>query len=151
MDFGNGKTMVRLLLENTIKSTEKKYEDCFFQVKVKVNANTLESYHERIKSIIDEDLSIVELQYEKQKSYGKGVNCAVCWDIDNNQPQWIETTFMPEVDINNFSNDVHRSIKGKNFEDVLELYKLSVWGLNDKELIHKLNEFATSYETWIET
>jgi len=142
----NGNKIIKILLQNDSVAEKKSYKDCYFQVKIKVDSTHLTNYHQPINSVIDEDFSTVEYQYQDVHSYGKGINCAVSWKENES----IETTFLPETDINSFSNDEKEEIVDAGISDIFELKNLSIWTeLPDNEIIEKLKTFVATYQSWI--
>ena len=142
----NGNKIVKVLLQNNSDAAEKSYADCYFQIKIKVDTTDLTNYHEPIHSVIDEDYSTVEYQYKDVHSYGKGINCAATWVVG----QSIETSFLPEKEINSFSNDENEEIINAGISHIFELKNLSIWtALSDEEIINNLTTFVNTYNEWI--
>lgn len=98
----------------------------------------------------DEELNLINFQYRKENSFAIGHGCAVTWDDDNN-PTELKTTFLPEVDIKNYSN-AFRDNFPESLKDITELKNLSIWTTLDKPtIIQKLKLFANEYNDWIKT
>ena len=142
-----GNKVVKILLRNENFAEAKSCESCYFQVKIRVETNQLVTYHNPINSAIDEDLSVVDFQYQDLHTYGKGVNCAVSWEKE----KFIETTYLPEVEINSFSNIENKKIKEKNIGRIFELRNLSIWTtLSVQDILTDLTIFAETYKQWID-
>lgn len=141
----NRKKIVRIQIRNVIDS-KRSYKDCLFQIKLRINDIDLLPYHEPFISSVDEDYSEIEYQYQDERIFGKGCNCAVAWENSEN-PTWIETTHLPESDIRSFSNDAKKDDPNS---EVLKLHNLSVWsGWDKEEYISNLFRFVASYRNWI--
>ena len=141
----DGKKFIKLQIRNAIKSSNPKYADCLFQIKLKVKDVCLLPYHEPLISAIDEDFNIIEYQYQDEKTFGKGSNCAAIWDPSGN-PSWIETSFLPEVNVKSFSNNAR---PGDGNSDVLTLNNLSIWSTwGNNDYLANLKSFAEAYKNW---
>ena len=82
----------------------------------------------------------------RDSSFAIGHGCAVNWNDDKN-PTELKTTFLPEVDIKNYSNAFKEDFP-ENLKDITELKKLSIWTDLDKStIIQKLKLFAQEYKT----
>jgi hypothetical protein len=141
----DAKKIVKLLIQNNSTADKKSYKDCYFQVQLKVESNEITDYKKHISSVVDEDYATVDYQYQDIKSYGKGVGCAVKWK----EGESIETTFLPEEEIKNFSNAPNKSINDAGIADIFKLKNLSIWtNLNNTEIIEKLTQFSDIYNDW---
>jgi len=144
----NGKWIVKVLLKNTSDAKKKDYKDCFYQIGIKVEAENFVDYKNEFQNAIDEDYDNITYQYRDVKSYGKGINCAVEWDEHNTPIKYIKTTFIPQQEINNFSNEPNKELEGH--KDIFEVKNLSIWSeLKDDVLITKLKAFVDEYYKWI--
>jgi hypothetical protein len=96
----------------------------------------------------DEELNLINFQYRKEHSFAIGHGCAVNWNDDKN-PTELKTTFLPEVDIKNYSNAFKETFPSE-LKEITELKKLSIWtDLNKSTIIQKLRLFAQEYKRWI--
>lgn len=97
----------------------------------------------------DEELNLINFQYRDEHSYGIGHGCAVTWN-SNEKPTELRTTFLPEVDIKNYSNTFKDDFP-EELKNITELKKLSIWSeLSKEEIIDRLKLFANEYKTWID-
>ena len=139
------KKIIKFLIQNTSDANIKSYENCYFQIHLKVKTSSLVDYKKQFNNIIDEDYAIVDYQYQDIKSFGKGVGCAVKWEANES----IETTFLPEEEIKNFSNLPNNALVVANLTEIFSLKNLSIWTtLNDGDIINKLKLFAETYKNW---
>jgi len=98
----------------------------------------------------DEELNLINFQYRNENAFAIGHGCAVTWNNDKN-PTELKTTFLPEVDIKNYSN-AFKDTFPTELRDITELKKLSIWTDLDKStIIQKLKLFANEYKNWITT
>lgn len=130
-------------------SNEKLNSKAIFQGEIVVKSSSFLPYKELGDlNPFDDELNAINFQYRNEKSFGIGHGCAVEWN-DNENPTEIRTTFLPEVDIKNFSNDF-RSEFPDDLKDITELKKLSIWtDFTKSEIVQKLNDFANEYQKWI--
>lgn len=98
----------------------------------------------------DEELNLINFQYREEHSFAIGHGCAVTWDNDKT-PTELKTTFLPEVDIKNYSN-AFKDTFPTELKEITELKKLSIWTDLDKNtIIQKLKLFVKEYKNWITT
>lgn len=122
-------------------------EKSLFQVEIIVNTPVLPYKNEIIKNEYDHEATIINYQYRKLKSYGIGHGTAVEWD-DNKYPQWIKTTYLPQVAVRNVSNSFRDD--EKHLEEIAKIKNLSIWTeWKPDELCNKLEQFIGAYQNWI--
>ena len=144
----NGKKIVKLLVQNTSDAAAKSYKNCYFQVQLMAISPLLTDYKKQANSLIDQDFATVDYQYQDLKTYGKGVSCAVSWNFEEAEKS-INTTFLPQEEIKNFSNAPNRALDEANVRDIFKLKNLSKWTSFTKEkIINELNKFANIYNDW---
>ncbi len=96
----------------------------------------------------DEELNLINFQYRNEHSFAIGHGCAVTWNNDKN-PTEIKTTFLPEVDIKNYSNAFKDDFP-TDLKEITELKQLSIWTDMEKPtIIQKLKLFVNEYKNWI--
>lgn len=143
----NDKKFIKVLLRNIGKRS-------IFQPQIIFSANNgrIESYVEPITLSNDTENNINEFIYRNVRNYGKGVNCAIDWEEDENQIcKKVFTTFTPTIDVEKFSNQVSKEYNNNNIEDACILRNLSIWTeLDNNTLIAKLTNFVEGYATWQE-
>jgi len=122
-----------------------------FQGEISISGVTFLPYKQLSENNpFDEELNLINFQYRKENSFAIGHGCAVTWNDDKN-PTELKTTFLPEVDIKNYSN-AFRDNFPEGLRDITELKNLSIWTTLDKPtIIHKLKLFANEYKDWIKT
>ena len=148
---------VKILMANRESQSKKKFsfsneklnQKALFQCEISVNGTTFLPYKQLIESNpFDEELNTINFQYREEHSYGIGHGCAVQWDNDTN-PKELKTTFLPEVDIKNYSNKFKDDFP-ENLKEITQLKKLSIWtDLDKKEIVGKLKLFVNEYQKWI--
>ena len=147
----NDKIYLKVLVRNRHRSngeeSEALYRQCVFQPILKLTPidGKLITYTEPIVSLDDDENNINEFIYREVVNYGKGIGCAVEWDVDG---KWIETTYMPRCEVRKFSNE----ISDDDIKNICTLRNLSKWSeWSDEDILNKLSLFVSGYETWHET
>jgi hypothetical protein len=150
---------IKILMANRESHPKKKFSfgnellnhKALFQVQISVKSDQFLPYKQLSEANpFDEELNTINFQYRNEFAYAIGHGCAVKWD-DNIQPTELKTTFLPEVDIKNYSNDFNKDFP-ENLKDITEIKKLSVWtNFSKPEIIEKLKLFADEYNNWILT
>lgn len=150
---------IKILLANRLKHSKKKFSfsnerlntKAMFQAHIKVSGTTFLPYKQLSENNpFDEELNTINFQYREELSFAIGHGCAVEWD-DDKKPTQIKTTFLPEVNIKNFSNEFKQDFP-EELKSITELKKLSIWSeLDDDEIIDQLLLFAKEYKKWIKT
>lgn len=148
---------VKILMANRELQPKKEFsfgneelnQKALFQCEISVNGTTFLPYKQLLESNpFDEELNTINFQYREEHSYGIGHGCAVQWDDDTN-PKELKTTFLPEVDIKNYSNKFKDDFP-ENLKEITQLKKLSIWSdLAKEDVIRKLKLFVGEYKKWI--
>jgi hypothetical protein len=148
---------IKILLANRLNHPKNKFsfskeslnEKSIFQGEISISGVTLLPYKQLSETNpFDEELNLINFQYRKEYSFAIGHGCAVNWNDDKN-PTELKTTFLPEVDIKNYSNAFKETFPSE-LKEITELKKLSIWtDLNKSTIIQKLKLFAEEYKSWI--
>ncbi len=148
---------VKILMANRATHPKAKYSNtnerlnqkCLFQIQVKASGATFRPYKPLTEANpFDEELNIINFQYKDELSFAIGHGCSVNWN-HSIEPTELSTTFQPEVDIKNYSNDFRAGFP-EYLKEIALLKNLSIWtSLGRKEIIEKLKLFAQEYKTWI--
>lgn len=148
---------IKILLANRLNHPKNKFSfsneqlnrNSIFQGEISVTGTTFLPYKQLSEiNPFDEELNLINFQYRKEHSFAIGHGCAVTWNDEKN-PTELKTTFLPEVDIKNYSNAFKEDFP-ENLKDITELKKLSIWSDLDKStIIQKLKLFAQEYKNWI--
>lgn len=148
---------IKILLANRLNHPKNKFsfsneslnKKSIFQGEISISGVTLLPYKQLSDTNpFDEELNLINFQYRKEHSFAIGHGCAVNWNDDKN-PTELKTTFLPEVDIKNYSNDFKETFPSE-LKEITELKKLSIWTDLDKStIIQKLKLFAEEYKGWI--
>lgn len=149
---------IKILLANKTVQPRNKFSNvnelfnakCLFQVCIKAVDVKLKTYKPVLESNpFDDEMNTINYQYRNELAFGIGHGCAVKWN-DKNSPTEIETTFFPEVDISNYSNDFRKDFP-EEVKEITLVKNLSIWSdLSQEKVIEKLNLFANAYKVWIE-
>lgn len=150
---------IKILMANREEHSKKKFSfsneplnaKAIFQGEIIISGTTFKPYKQLSETNpFDEELNLINFQYREEKSFAIGHGCAVNWDNSKN-PTELRTTFLPEVDIKNYSNSFRYDFP-EDLKDITELKKLSIWSeLDKKTIIEKLKLFANEYQNWIKT
>lgn len=153
-DYGK---FIKILMANREEHPKKKFSfsnellntKAIFQGEITISGTTFLPYKQLSETNpFDDELNLINFQYRNEHSFGIGHGCAVTWDDDKN-PTELKTTFLPEVDIKNYSNEFKKDFPEELIE-ITELKKLSIWTELDKDtIIQKLKLFADEYKKWI--
>lgn len=139
-------TIYTFTLENSIFNTTSsiKDEDCYFQVKFKLNSKTGFLPIPEIKpmNFENEDDSSNQLLYRNVRNYAIGHGCSADWDDDNGHVSNIYTSIFPRYDIS--------PIVPNNFPEIsLDMFNMSDLG-DFTATIKTLNSLCEKYDNWIE-
>lgn len=148
---------IKILLANRLNHPKNKFtysspilnEKAIFQGEISISGVQFLPYKQLSEiNPFDEELNLINFQYRKEHSYAIGHGCAVSWN-DDVKPTELKTTFLPEVDIKNYSNAFKDTFPSE-LKEITELKKLSIWTDLDKTtIIQKLKLFAQEYKNWI--
>ncbi len=148
---------IKILLANRLNHPKNKFsfsneqlnKNSIFQGEISISGVTFLPYKQLSETNpFDEELNLINFQYRKENSFAIGHGCAVNWN-DNKNPTELKTTFLPEVDIKNYSNAFKEDFP-ENLKDITELKNLSIWtNLEKSTIIQKLKLFAQEYKGWI--
>ncbi len=148
---------IKILLANRSNHPKNKFsfsneplnKKAIFQGEISISGVTFLPYKQLSgTNPFDEELNLINFQYRNENSFAIGHGCAVTWNNEKN-PTELKTTFLPEVDIKNYSN-AFRDTFPQELKDITELKNLSIWTALDKNtIIQKLKLFAQEYKNWI--
>jgi len=148
---------IKILLANRLNHPKNKFSfgnellntKAIFQGEISISGVTFLPYKQLSENNpFDEELNLINFQYRKENSFAIGHGCAVNWN-DNKNPTELKTTFLPEVDIKNYSNAFKETFPSE-LKEITELKKLSIWSDLDKStIIQKLKLFVNEYKKWI--
>ncbi len=134
-------------------------EKTFFQVQISVKNNDIQAYKQPSFAMneFDPEANLIHYQYRSIKEYAIGHGCAIQSKKTGNEV-FIETTFLPEVDIPKVSNKLKdnpffekvEQTKKKQLEQIMDMKNLSIWSeIEDTEILTGLEEFVEFYSKWI--
>jgi len=163
-DYGK---FIKILMANRESHSKKKFSfsnellnhKTLFQVQISARADKFLPYKQLSETNpFDEELNTINFQYRNEFAYAIGHGCAVECNKNIN-PTELKTTFLPEVDIKNYSNSFFdekgeplREDFPKHLESITDIKKLSIWtDFSKSEIIEKLKLFADEYNNWITT
>ncbi len=89
----------------------------------------------------DPEMLELEMLYSDARCYAQGHGCSVIWDMKNESPAWVETSFFPEYNL------LQMKAAEISISDVFSMHFLAAAPVT--EVIEKLNIFADEYQNWI--
>ena len=150
---------IKILLANRLNHPKNKFsfgnellnKKAIFQGEISITGAEFLPYKQLTETNpFDEELNLINFQYREEHSFAIGHGCAVTWD-NGKTPTELKTTFLPEVDIKNYSN-AFKDTFPKELKEITELKQLSIWTDLDKStIIQKLKLFAQEYKNWTTT
>ena len=146
--FDSGERVITVAMVNTQqagKDAPERAQKCAFQPKLMIsgeqgaavftNSNRQEQFTD------DAELLELDLLYSDVRCFGQGHGCSVEWDLDNPDPLWVSSAWLPSFNLHQM---MAAEIEDKK---VLSMSFLSE-GL-PKEILVSLRQFAKSYNDWI--
>ena len=144
----SGERVVTIAMVNTNQTNGDAVEKaklCAFQPVLRIegqdsgavftNANRQEQFS------TDEELLELELLYSDVNCYGQGHGCSVLWDLDHEEPLWVESSWLP-------SYNLHQMMAAQiGDKQVLSMKYLSE--AMPATVIKSLRSFIKSYNDWI--
>lgn len=143
-----GERVITVALVNVNQAREDaidKAKLCAFQPVLKIeglngeavftNANRQEQFS------TDEELLELELLYSDVNCYGQGHGCSVDWDIENKEPLWVSSSWLP-------SYNLHQMM-AKQLPDAKVLSMKFLAEEMPAIVIASLRSFIQSYDEWI--
>ncbi|GAA0884982.1 helicase-related protein [Sphingobacterium siyangense subsp. cladoniae] len=150
---------IKILLANRLNHPKNKFsfgnellnKKAIFQGEISITGTEFLPYKQLTETNpFDEELNLINFQYREEHSFAIGHGCAVTWN-NGKTPTELKTTFLPEVDIKNYSN-AFKDTFPKELKEITELKQLSIWTDLDKStIIQKLKLFAQEYKNWTTT
>ncbi|HRO08105.1 MAG TPA: helicase-related protein [Saprospiraceae bacterium] len=148
---------IKILLANRLNHPKNKFSfsnellnrNSIFQGEISISGVQFLPYKQLSEiNPFDEELNLINFQYRNEHSFAIGHGCAVSWN-DDVKPTELKTTFLPEVNIKNYSNAFKDTFPSE-LKEITELKKLSIWTDLDKStIIQKLKLFVQEYKDWI--
>ena len=89
----------------------------------------------------NEELLQLDMLYDDDKCYAQGHGCSVVWDMNNNEPHYIKTSFLPTYNLQQMKA---ASITGNPVFNMYYLFTAS-----HEEIIDNIYSFLSLYEKWI--
>lgn len=137
---------LRVLLQNCTKEEPRSGKiPHIFQAEIYLDGKDIISYSEPRVSSIDDEFNTNEVLYSDELTYGKGVNCAVEWELSDGKPAYVKTTYHPKTQVRSFSTQMN----DPNITSICNVHNLSIWGKTDSEIIDGLRKFAIGYNSWM--
>lgn len=128
--------------ENDLVSTS---SCCAFQPVIKVTSvdgtSIFTSVNRQTYLTTDPELLELDMLYSDVHCYAQGHGCSVLWDLDNVEPQWVESSFFPTYNLRQMK--AAEVVSG----NVLSMQFLSTAPVDD--VIWELSAFAAKYQNWI--
>lgn len=145
----DGKKIITIALVNTRLSNKDANiiaKSCAFQPVLNIKGCDNEAIFSNIniQKNIDMDSELIELEmlYSDVNCYAQGHGCSVTWDMDNEEPHWVSSTFMPSFNL--------LQMKAADFKntEILSMNFLATQSVNS--IVEGLKIFLNRYQSWID-
>lgn len=96
----------------------------------------------QVEMTTNDELVNLDMLYSQNRCYAQGHGCSVMWDLENVEPLYIKSAFMPDFNL--------RQMKAVEIEDnpVFNMHYLCT--AEREEVVKNLKAFAKLYGNWIE-
>lgn len=146
MDTGERVITIALVNENQSENdmvSTSKY--CAFQPFIKVSgidsSPVFTSVNRQTYLTTDPELLELDMLYSDVHCYAQGHGCSVMWDMDNTDPEWVESAFFPTFNLKQMK--AAEVVSG----NVLSMQFLSTASVD--AVTRELQSFADKYQAWI--
>lgn len=146
--YATGERVITVSMVNTNRAAEDAFAKarlCAFQPQLIIkaadgkpcftNVNRQEQFTE------DEELLELNLLYADIWCYGQGHGCSVVWDMDNPEPLWVASSWMPSYNL--------RQMMAAQIEDKQVLSMQYLAEAEPEKIICSLHNFIQLYSDWI--
>lgn len=144
----NGERVITVAMVNTNQTGEDavdKAKLCVFQPVLKIESATKETIfanaNRQEQFSTDQELLELELLYSDIHCYGQGHGCSVEWDIDNPEPLWIASSWLPSYNL--------RQMMAAQIQDTQVLSMKYLSEAMPMAVIDSLRSFVQDYQKWI--
>ena len=148
--FETGETVITIVLTNkyVIKAFngEEKNRHTIFQPEIIITSDELEgkvftSVKRQIELVNDSELAELDMLYASSGCFGQGHGCAVEWNSDSIQPDYIKSSFMPYYN--------YLQMKARRIEGMPVFNMKYLFTADSKDIISNLEYFVQEYKDWI--
>ena len=95
----------------------------------------------QVKLVVSDELQGLDMLYLDKKCFAQGHGCSVTWDRINNEPEYIESDYMPEYAV----KQTKAVVMNEN-----PVFSIQYIFRSDRdEVIHHLSNFINTYRSWI--
>lgn len=151
METQTGERVITSVLTNerTVDASnkDKVAEASIFQPEIEICSNdgkaTFTEVCRQVEMLNNEELIQLEMLYLKDKCYAQGHGCSVVWDMENDTPSYIKTSFVPDFNLNQM-----KAAEITN-NPVFKMHYL--FSAEREEIIGNLYRFADEYKNWIDS
>lgn len=144
----SGERVITVALVNTNQAGDDaldKAKLCAFQPVLKIEGSIEKSIFTNINRqeqlSTDEELLDLELLYSDVNCFAQGHGCSVIWDINNAEPHWVSSTWLP-------SYNLHQMMAAQ-IQDTQVLSMKYLSEARPSTIITSLRAFVESYNDWI--
>lgn len=129
--------------ENDMNTTSK---CCAFQPVIRITscdgASIFTSVNRQTYLTTDPELLELDMLYSDVHCYAQGHGCSVMWDMQNTEPEWVESAFFPTFNLRQMK--AAEVVSG----NVLSMQFLATASVD--EVVGELSAFAAKYQKWIQ-
>lgn len=149
--FKTGETVITVVLTNERKlngyDPVETNRNTVFQPELKITSKEMEgkvftSVRRQIEVSDDVELAELDMLYAQNKCFGQGHGCAVDWDVNTTEPDYIKSTFMPHY---NLLQMKAAQIQGTPIFNMKYLFEAEA-----NDVIKELYLFIEKYDCWIQ-
>lgn len=146
--FDSGERVITIAMVNVNQAGDdsaERAQKCVFQPKLKISGEDVRpifsTSNRQEQFTEDEELLELDLLYSDVDCFGQGHGCSVEWDLENEDPLWVSSAWLP-------SYNLHQMMAA----DIEDNKVLSMKYLSEgmpQEILVSLRQFANDYNRWI--
>lgn len=146
--FEDGERVITVALINTNSSSEDALEKaklCVFQPVIRIsseNSHPFTNVNRQSDISTDKELLELEMLYADVSCYAQGHGCSVTWDMENEYPEWVSSTWFPEYNLH--------QMMAKQIDDKQVLSMKYLAKAKPENVLASLDTFIDDYSTWID-
>lgn len=150
MENSDGEKIISVVLINERHIDDKNRENIasntVLQPYIKIsgidNQSVFAEVSKQIKLTDNDELLEMDMLYMDRKCYAQGHGCSVSWDIENEEPEYIESEFLPS------SKVMQTKAVESDKNPVFKMHYL--FNSDRQQIIQHLKDFIAEYDSWIE-
>lgn len=148
-ETGNGERILTAALINKNAATGEPAADsalCAFQISLRADIKEERSgfvpLNRHIPVGIDEEVGLMDMLYAHALTWAQGHGCSAEWDMENESPLWVATSFLPRC------ATLQMKSPSEGLDDVLDMQTIAQG--DRKKVVSGLGRIADAYGKWID-